>query len=409
MNDRSVPIEGTCDPVFAAVRDAFEQNFRTRNEIGGAVCVYQDGEKVVDLWGGHKDLARTDPWRADTIVIMNSVAKSMCALCTHILIDRGAIDFDAPVARYWPEFAAAGKQGVLIRQVLSHTDGVIFCDHAPPGSWFDWDVHIRAIERQEPAWEPGAKGAYNSINIGFILGEVVRRVTGKTIGAFLREAVTEKLAADYHIGLRPDELARVSDMHRNPNSSFFKLAADPSTPLGRAFRSAPSFGYFQNCPEIRQREVPSFGGHGNARAVARIYAALAGDGSIDGVRILSAPAVQRAAQLVWDDQCIMTRRRIRMGYGFMHNEPNTAPMGANMAAFGHTGTGGAFAWCDRDRNLAFAYCTNFQRAEAGIGPRGAAVSVAAGNGKASSAAFDRPPSLIGVPYGGGRRRSARRR
>jgi CubicO group peptidase (beta-lactamase class C family) len=377
MDERSVPIEGTCDPAFAAVRDAFEQNFRARNEVGGAVCVYQNGEKVVDLWGGHKDLARSDPWRADTIVIMNSIAKSMSALCTHILIDQGAIDFDAPVARYWPEFAAAGKHGVLIRHVLSHTDGVIFCDHAPPGSWFDWPVHIRAIERQEPAWEPGTRGAYNSINIGFILGEVVRRVTGKTIGAFLREAVTERLGADYHIGLRPDELARVSDMHRNPENAFFQLAADSSTPLGRAFRSAPS-GYFQNCREIREREVPSFGGHGNARAVARIYAALAGNGTIDGVRILSAPAVQRAAQLVWEDDCIMTRRRIRMGYGFMHNEPNTAPMGTNMAAFGHTGTGGAFAWCDRDRNLAFTYCTNFQRSGPGIGLRSAAMSIAAG-------------------------------
>lgn len=382
MDERLVLIEGTCDPAFAAVRDAFERNFRIRNEIGAAVCVYQNGEKVVDLWGGHKDLARTDPWRPDTIVIMNSIAKSMSALCTHILIDRGAIDFDAPIACYWPEFATAGKQGVLVRHVLSHTDGVIFCDHAPPGSWFDWNVHIGAIVRQEPAWEPGTKGAYNSINIGFILGETVRRVTGKTIGTFLREDVTEKLAADYHIGLHPDELERVSDMHKNPNNAFFKLAADRSTPLGRAFRSAPSSGYFQNCREIREREVPSFGGHGNARAVARIYAALAGDGSIDGVRILSAPAVQRAAQLVWDDECIMTRRRIRMGYGFMHNEPNTAPMGANMAAFGHTGTGGAFAWCDRDRNLAFAYCTNFQREGPGIGPRGAAVSVAAGGGKA---------------------------
>ena len=381
MDERSIPIEGTCDPAFAAVRDMFEQNFRKRNEIGAAVCVYKDGNKVVDLWGGHKDLARANPWRADTIVIMNSIAKSMCALCTHILIDRGAIDFDAPVARYWPEFAAAGKQGVLIRHVLSHTDGVIFCDHAPPGSWFDWDVHIRAIEKQEPAWEPGTKGAYNSINIGFILGEVVRRVTGQTIGAFLREAVTEKLDADYHIGLRPDELARVSDMHRNPHNTFFKIAADPSTPLGRAFLSAPAFGYFQNCPEIRVCEVPSFGGHGNARAVAKIYAALAGDGSIDGVRILSEAALQRAGQLVWDDQCIMTQRHLRMGYGFMHNEPGTAPMGTNMAAFGHTGTGGAFAWCDRDRNLAFAYCTNFQREGTGIGPRGAALSIAAGGGK----------------------------
>ena len=128
-------------------------------------------------------------------------------------------------------------------------------------------------------------------------------------------------------------------------------------------------------------EVPSFGGHGNARAVAKIYAALAGDGSIDGVRILSEAALQRAGQLVWDDQCIMTQRHLRMGYGFMHNEPGTAPMGTNMAAFGHTGTGGAFAWCDRDRNLAFAYCTNFQREGTGIGPRGAALSIAAGGGK----------------------------
>src|SRR5690606_11835322 len=132
----------------------------------------------------------------DTIVIMNSLAKSMCALPTLILVDRGAIDFDAPVARCWPEFAQAGNDGVLVRHVLSHTCGVIYCDHAPPGSWFDWDVHVRAIERQEPAWEPGTRGAYNSINIGYILGEVVRRVTGRSIGTFLREEVAGPLAAD---------------------------------------------------------------------------------------------------------------------------------------------------------------------------------------------------------------------
>src|SRR5436189_4906721 len=120
MTESPILIDGECDPAFAAVRDAFAENFRRRGEVGAAVCVYRDGNKVVDLWGGHKDLARTHPWHADTIVIMNSIAKSMCALCTHILIDRGAIDFDAQVARYWPEFAAAGKQGVLIRHVLSH-------------------------------------------------------------------------------------------------------------------------------------------------------------------------------------------------------------------------------------------------------------------------------------------------
>jgi CubicO group peptidase (beta-lactamase class C family) len=380
--DAPVLIDGTCDPSFSAVRETFWENFLRRNEVGAAVCVYQDGRKVVDLWGGYKDLQRTIPWQPDTIVIMNSVAKSMCALCVHILIDRGEVEFDAPVARYWPEFAAAGKQGVLVQHVLSHTDGVIYCDHAPPGSWFDWEVHIRALERQEPAWKPGTDGAYNSINIGYILGEIVRRVTGVSIGTFLRREVGERLGADYNIGLRPDEIARVSDMHRNPANAFFKIADDPSTPLGRAFRSAPTFGYFQNCREIREREVASFGGHGSARGMARIYAMLAGDGEIDGVRLLSPAAVERLSRLVWEHDCIMTQRRIRMGYGFMHNEPNTVPMGANMAAFGHTGTGGAFAWCDRDRNMAFAYCTNFQREGPGIGPRGAALAVAAGGGKA---------------------------
>lgn len=380
MSAATLLINGRCAPQFAKVRAEFERNFRDRGEVGAAVCVYEGGRKVVDLWGGYKDLARTVPWEENTIVIMNSVAKSMCALCTHMLIDRGAIDFDAPVARYWPEFAQAGKAGVLIRHVLSHTCGVIYCDHAPPGSWFDWQTHIRALELQEPAWAPGTKGAYNSINIGYILGEVVRRVTGKSVGAFLREEVAGKLAADYHIGLRPDEIARVSDMHQNPKNGFFKIAADDTTPLGRAFRSAPKFGYFQNCREIREIEVPSFGGHGNARAVARIYAMLAGNGAIDGVRLLSEAAVERASQLVWEADCIMTQRRIRMGYGYMHNEPETVPMGWNKAAFGHTGTGGAFAWCDRDRNLAFAYCTNFQREGPGIGPRGAALGVAAGGG-----------------------------
>jgi CubicO group peptidase (beta-lactamase class C family) len=379
MNDARIPIQGSCDPQFAAVRDAFEENFRRRNEIGAAVCVYRDGEKVVDLWGGYKDTERSQPWQQDTIVIMNSLAKSMSALCVHMLVDRGLVEFDAPVAHYWPEFAQAGKQDVLVRHVLSHTCGVIFCDHAYPGSIYEWDAHIKALERQEPAWTPGTNGAYNSQNIGFLLGEIVRRVTGKTLGTFLREEVTGKLGADYNIGLRADEIARVSDMHRNPENNFAKIAADPTTPLYRSRKASPP-GYYQNSREIREREVPSFGGHGNARAMARIYATLAGDGSLDGVRLLTPQAVDRAGQLVWDHDCIMTKRRLRMGYGFMHNETETVPMGPNMGAFGHTGTGGAFAWCDRERNLAFAYCTNFQREGPGIGPRGAALSVAAAGG-----------------------------
>ena len=383
MAKREILIHGNCHPDFSGVRHEFERNFRERGEIGAAVAVYRNGETVVDLWGGHKDRAGTAPWAEDTIVIMNSITKSMCALCTHILIDRGLVGFDAPVADYWPEFAQAGKDKVLMRHVLSHTCGVIYCDHAPPeGTWFDWDSHIRALEMQEPAWEPGTNGAYNSVNIGYILGEVVRRVTGRTVGTFLREEVTSLLGADYNLGLRPDEIARVSDMHENPANGFFKIAFDPGTPLGRAFKSMPpDLGYFQNIPEIREMEFPSFGAHGNARAVARIYAMLANDGELAGTRLLSPQAVEQASGLVWDHECMMVKRRLRMGYGFMHNEPWGMPMGDNMSAFGHTGSGGAFAWCDRERNLAFAYCTNLQREGIGIGPRGASLSVAAGGGE----------------------------
>ncbi len=236
MNDATavqapILINGTCDAEFAHVRETFSENFRRRGEVGAAVCVYKDGKKVVDLWGGYKDLAKTQPWQEDTIVIMNSLAKSMSALCVHMLIDRGKIDFDAPVADYWPEFAQAGKKDVLVRHILSHTDGVIYCDHASPGSWFRWDEHIRALEKQEPAWKPGTWGAYNSINIGFLLGEVLRRVSGESVGSFLRKESPPSWGADYHIGLRSDQIPRVSNMHRNSKKAFLrKRRPIPSTP-----------------------------------------------------------------------------------------------------------------------------------------------------------------------------------
>ncbi|MEP9378522.1 serine hydrolase domain-containing protein [Aquabacter sp. CN5-332] len=377
--DAPLHIEGICAPEFAEVREEFVKNFTSRNEIGAAVCVYKDGKKVVDLWGGYKDVDRTQPWEKDTIVIMNSIAKSMSALCVHILIDRGLVDFNAPVATYWPEFAQAGKEKVLVRHVLSHSCGVIYCDVAKAGDIFDYDTFIRVLEKQEPAWEPGTYGAYNSQNIGFLAGEIVRRVDGRTVGRFLREEVTDKIGAEYNIGLTPAEIARVSDMHKNPLNEFAQIASDPTSALYRAKRGSPD-GYFQNMREIREKEVPSFGGHGNARGMARIYAALAGNGEIDGVRLLGKETVEQANTVVWEHDCIMTRRAMRMGYGFMHNETSTIPMGPNPKAFGHTGSGGAFTWCDRERNLSFAYCTNFQRQGPGIGVRGASLSVATAGG-----------------------------
>ena len=170
MDGNDIPIGGTCDPAFAAVEETFRENFTRRHEIGAGVCVYKEGEKVVDLWGGHCDEARTRPWEENTIVLMNSVVKSICALAVHVLADQARVNLDAPAAKYWPAFAQNGKEGILVRHVQGHECGAIFSDAAKPGDWFDYPAQCAAIAAQAPAFPAGTKGAYNSINIGFILG-----------------------------------------------------------------------------------------------------------------------------------------------------------------------------------------------------------------------------------------------
>ena len=362
-------IGGTCAADFKAVRDAFRENFSNRSEIGAAVCVYQNGEKVVDLWGGWRDAARTEPWTADTIVLMNSVAKSICALAVHVLADRGQLDIDAPVARYWPEFADYGKGSVLVRHVLAHVCGVIYADAAKPGDWFDYPAQVQAIAQQPPAWPAGSKGAYNSINIGFTLGEIVRRITGKTVGTFIREEISRPLNAEYNIGLTPAEGRLVATMHSNPENRFWTAGATPGSNLNRAWKGRPQRPDMLNCREIREGELPSFGGHGNARGIARIYAMLAERGTLDGVRILQPGTVHRLSQQQWEGECGMTGWPLRMALGFWMNSPPHTPMGSNMNAIGHLGSGGALGFADLERGLAFSYCTNFQCEGTGAGVR----------------------------------------
>ena len=205
-------IQGTCEPAFSAVREALERNFIDHGDIGSAVCIYHQGNKVVDLWGGYMEAARIRPWREDTMSLYYSITKSMCALCVHILADRGLVDVEAPVADYWPEFAQNGKEAVTVRHTLSHYCGVCFNDAADPGDIFDYDKMIQNIEVQELAWPAGTKGAYNSVNFGYLAGEVVRRVTGQPIQQFLRENVCEPLGADFKIGVDEADLDRVADI-----------------------------------------------------------------------------------------------------------------------------------------------------------------------------------------------------
>lgn len=364
-----VSIEGDCAPEFAPLREAFEENFRERGELGAAICVYRDGRKMVDLWGGVADPKTGVPWRHDTIVCMMSVGKGMAALCVLMLADRGKIDLDAPVAAYWPEFAQAGKEKISVRTVLQAKAGLLYADHAPEGAAYDWDVMIRAIEKQEPAWEPGTKGGYHSVTAGFLLGEIVHRVDGRRIDRFFDEEVAGPLGVDYRFGLRWADFPRTAALTPNPASHTFVQTRQKDTKLGRAWRIRPETEDHYNDPAYRLALFPSSNGHGNARAVARVYAALAGFGEIDGVRLLSREMVETARQESWDELCQMTDRPFRYACGFFLPKPMYVPWGPNPKAFGHPGAGGAIGMADPEAGLSFSYSPNFMCSGGGVGDR----------------------------------------
>ncbi|WP_448661440.1 serine hydrolase domain-containing protein [Sphingomonas sp. CJ20] len=366
-------IEGYCVPEFAAVRDAFADNFRHRGEQGAAVCVYRRGQKLVDLWGGWADAAGTRPWRRDTIVCMMSVGKGMAALCLWMLVDRGRIDIDAPVARYWPEFAANGKGAITVDMLVSGRAGLLYADAAPTGAGFDWDVMVAAYAAQAPAWVPGSDHGYHSASLGYLVGEIVRRVDGRRVEDFLEQDIAGPLGVDYGYGTRGADPARVADVIANPDSHTFTQSRDPATPMGRAWRMRPASPDHYNDARMRSGVMPSTNGHGNARAVARIYAALACGGTIGGVRLMRAETIERMRAQSWFGPCAMTGRTFRYARGFFLNEPQFSPMGANPRAFGHPGAGGALGFADVENRIAFAYSPSRMCAGGGLGDRCAAL------------------------------------
>ncbi len=381
MTGTQPDLQGVCDPRFNGVRDALARNFSEHGEIGSAVAVYHEGLKVVDLWGGHMDAARSKPWGDDTLCIMYSIAKSICATSVHILADRGLVDLDAPVANYWPEFAQNGKADIKVRHIISHNCGVCFADATEAGDIYHYDRMVAALEVQEPAWPAGSKGAYNTVNIGYLAGEVVRRVTGTPIQQFVQENICAPLGVDYQIGVRDEDLDRVADLQ--PNSAGSAMAAQAAageSPLSRAWRPNPKpmNTDVQNSREFRTSGIPSFGGFGEARAMARIYAMLANGGEIDGVRVLSPEAVARATVTQWTEEADgMTGRPMRYAMGYAKNPPGVSYMGPNENAFGHLGSGGARAIADPDRNLALCFVSNLHSEGFAVGVRTEAIVDAA--------------------------------
>jgi CubicO group peptidase (beta-lactamase class C family) len=355
-------VHGDCAPRFAAVCDAFAANFEAAREVGASFAATVDGELVVDLWGGYADAACTRPWQHDTIANVFSTTKAMTALCAHALVDRGLLDLNTPVAGYWPEFAQAGKGAMPVHYLLSHRAGLAAVRAPLPAeAFYDWQRMIDTLAAEAPWWEPGSVSGYHAMTFGFLVGELIRRITGKTPGAFFRDEIAAPLGADFHIGLDATEDHRVAAMvpptPAEVTAAGTAAVPDPESLLGKVMSNPPLTADAANQRAWRAAEIPAANGHGNARSVARVMAALACGGTLDGVRVLGAQSVARAIE----EQCygpdLVLGFPMRWGLGFMLASPHL-PLGPNPRTFGHGGWGGSLGIADLDARVSWAYVMN---------------------------------------------------
>jgi CubicO group peptidase (beta-lactamase class C family) len=360
-------IDGKCDARFERVREAFIENFVTRGDVGAALAVTIDGKPVVDLWGGYADKARTRPWRHDTIVNVYSATKGVAATCLNRLVDEGRVDLDAPVATYWPEFAQAGKDTLRVRWLLSHRAGLPAVRKTlPADALLSWDLMTTALAEQAPWWEPGTRHGYHALTFGYLVGEVVRRVTGKSLGVYCREEITGPLAIDFHIGLDARDDARCAEViaalplpsgESNPLNDA--ASGDPESIVAKALNNPPGALRLSmiNSPAWRRAEIPAANGHTNARALSRFYGALARGGEVDGVRVLSPAQVEQCYAEQSNGIDAVLSVPMRFGLGYRLTQP-AAQYGPNPHAFGHTGAGGSLGFADPDARIGFAYTMN---------------------------------------------------
>jgi CubicO group peptidase (beta-lactamase class C family) len=366
-------IHGTYEPRFQPVADALAHNLDEGLDVGASVAVTLDGEFVVDIWGGHLDAERTIPWAEDTIINVFSTTKTMTFVCALMLADRGELDFAAPVATYWPEFAAAGKEAVQVRHLMAHAAGVSGWDEPlAPEDLADWEKCTSLLAAQAPWWEPGTAPGYHAVTQGYLIGEVVRRITGKTIGTFFAEEVAGPLGADFHIGTGPEHDARVAPLIPPPDASSV-VSALPE--IGkRTLRNPNVTGEIANTEWWRRCEIPAANGHGNARSVAAVQSVIAGAGEARGTRLLSAEGVEAlfTEQAQGRDLVLDVPIRYGLGYGLASE---LMPMAPHACAWG--GYGGSLVFNDLDSRTTIAYVMN--RIEGGLvgDARGPSIAFAA--------------------------------
>ena len=374
----SFTLQGTYEPEYRPVVEAFIENFRVEDEVGAGVSIMLKGKTVVDLYGGWRNSAMDKVWDAPTTVCMMSVAKGITAICFNMLIDRGLVHPHDPVIKYWPEYGKNGKEKTLIKHFLDHTAAIPVLTTNPlwPGAMFDREAMIHALEDQEPLWEIGTRAAYHVHHQGFLLGEVMRRITGMTVGPFLRQEVTDPLKAEYYIGrMSAAEQGTVAEVMPNLKAGLFaaKDQTDQTSLKALAFKQNPlePWATTMNSAIWKTCEIASGSGHGNARGVARIYGALGNGGMLDGVKIMSKPGIE--AMIVEQHNQVeqFQDRPYHQALGILLNTPEAVYMGPNMRSFGHHGLGGSIGFCDPDAGIGFSYCCNKMHAVGTNGPRAA--------------------------------------
>lgn len=356
-------VQGYFDLRFEALKEAFGELFADHQERGAALCVQIGGETVVDIWAGTADKDGAQAWHSDTILNLFSCTKTFAAVAALQLVEQGKLELDAPVAHWWPEFAAAGKERITLRQLLSHTSGLpALRQMLPAEALYDWEQMTAALAAEQPWWTPGQAHGYCPITYGWLVGELLRRVDGRGPGEIIAARIAQPLGLDLHVGLAEQDFPRVAHIARKKGEMGDAAAqrllkcmmGEPNALSTRAFANPPSILTSTNKPEWRRMQQPAANGHGNARALAGFYAAL-----LDG-RLLEAQMLNEMTRehAYGDDLTLLTPTRL--GLGCMLDQPHmaNATYGMGPKAFGHPGAGGSVGFADPEREVAFGFVTN---------------------------------------------------
>lgn len=374
-----VEIQGWCAPRFAPLKDAFRRNFTEAGELGAAFAAYVGGEPVADLWAGSLDSRHSAPWAENTLVNIFSTTKGLVSALALRLVAEGKLSLERPVAHYWPEFAQAGKQDIPVKWLLGHRAGLpAIRELLPDDALYDWDRMCAALAAEAPWWTPGTRHGYHPITFGWLVGEVLRRASGKGVGRLLQDSFAHPLGLDMHIGVPAAEQVRIARISRpapdpsNVEATGFmqKMMADPTGITARAFANPMSIATGTNTAEWRSAAIPAANGHATARAVARFYAALAVGGTLDGVEVLPRDILKYCwtETSAGADAVLGIDTRFSHGWMLSQNRPGAA-FGPGRRSFGHPGAGGSLGMADPDRGIAVGYVMNRMGAHILLDPR----------------------------------------